>query len=106
MSKQKEFVAEISSLRYELLGTSDTMVHAARYACRRYLGILSRMSEGGGDAHVIRLKTAVAEICETLDRTALCHSERHVSDLLQKSLTDLRMVIDVHLHRLSADGAL
>jgi hypothetical protein len=102
---KKEFVAEISALRYELLGTSDTMIHAARYACRRYLGILSRMSESG-DAQIIRLKDTVAEIYEGLERTALCRGERYVADVLQKSLTDLRMVMDMHLHRMSLDGAL
>jgi hypothetical protein len=105
MSRQKELVEEISSLRYELLGTSDSMIHSAQHACRRYLGILMRMGDGG-DGQALRLKHDVAEICECLDRTARCRSERNMADMLQKSLTDLRMVIDMHLHRLGKDGAL
>ena len=82
------------------------MLGAMQYACRRYMGILTKMVEQKGrDAdHLMRLRDTVADISERIDRTALYRNERVMADSLQRFLTELRMLIDMHLHSLSADG--
>ena len=82
------------------------MLGAMQYACRRYLGILNKMVEqkGRDTGQLLRLRDAVADISERIDRSALYRNERIMSDTLQRFLTELRMLIDMHLHTLSADG--
>jgi hypothetical protein len=95
MVPNAHFVAEISALRYELLGDSDTMRSAAQYACRRYQGILSRMN-GTDD-----LRKKITAINESLERAALFRGDGLRSDVIRRAITELRMTIDMHLHTLS-----
>ena|ERR1044072_4544436 len=104
MSPHHQFAAEINALRYQLLGRGESMLGATQYACRHYLGILTRMSEHGG-TDTQRLSDMVNDIYAGLDRLELYPDERRKADVLQKSMTELRMIIDMHLHTLNFDAS-
>lgn len=100
MGTNAPFVAEICALRYELLGYSDSMRNAAQYACRRYQSILSNMP-GTDD-----IRQKIGLINDSLDRATLFHDEHRRSDIVLRSITELRMIIDMHLHALDADKSI
>jgi hypothetical protein len=102
MSQNSSVVAEISALRYQLLGRSESMLSATQYTCRCYLAILLKLAEAG-DKHAAGLRSQVLEINESLDRSALFRNQRAVTDIVQKSMTDLRMIMDMHLHNLDVE---
>jgi hypothetical protein len=102
MGEAAPFIAEINVLRFELLSSGDSMLAAVRYGSRRYLGILSQMMVH--DSHGQRLNeisAKVSQICESLDRITLFSTEQSRRDATQRLMTELRMIIDMHLHSLS-----
>lgn len=99
MKRDSRDITEICALRFQLLGQGDVMLSATQYACRTYLGILSRM-DNGRDEKLRDVMERVISISEQLNRAALYRSERTLTDAIEKAMTDLRMIIDMHLHTL------
>lgn len=99
MASESRFTADINALRYELLGYSDSASGALQYACRRYQGILHKMGDSEGSKPFIRDMTErVSRICDGVDRAMLFNNDRTRTETALKLLTELRMLIDMHLH--------
>jgi hypothetical protein len=102
MRESAPFVTEINVLRFELLSSGDSMLGAVRYGSRRYLGILTQMMAHSKDQHRLEeISTRVSQICDSLDRINLFSTEQSRRDAAQRLMTELRMIIDMHLHTLS-----
>lgn len=103
LDQDARFIVELNVLRYELLGHSSTMPGATQEACKRYQCILARMGDGSSLTERLLLrdiKARIDDICGGLDKgPARNPGER--SERIQKSVTDLRMIVDMHLHVLS-----
>jgi hypothetical protein len=102
MEEAAPFIAEMNVLRFELLSSGDSMLGAVRYGSRRYLGILSQMMDHSRDRHHLEeISDRVSKICESLDRISLFSTEQSRRDAIQRLMTELRMIVDMHLHSLS-----
>jgi hypothetical protein len=103
MDQDARIIAELNALRYELLGYSEMLPGTPQQACRRYQSLLSKIGGDGGVTERLLLRDIQAridDICCCLEKTPV-RNPREQADRVQKSVTDLRMIVDMHLHMLS-----